>query len=486
MPASAPPHKANADFMPNAHLQSTMCKTRCCNAEQHLPRAALRPPRPYARLQNKRKNRIFCMYESRQPGSPKHGKVAIEVQWTTISYRTVIVYSLLGIVILCAGVFVTRPEWLTRAMDRVSRGLSTTPSNPSALAQNQARFVNLDGKVEVKRANSVTWENADYRTTLDRGDLIRTGDDGAARITFVDGTTYTIKSNSFVTVEQNFIDRDQSTSVAVHISSGAVDLATGTWPSPRSRAEVSFANARASLKQNSRAAVRTDPVNDENQITVSAGSADMQVGTQHVAIGEWERVTFKQAGGELTKSTVLAPPGLISPLNLQPLIENDPKHATVHFAWAAIPDASSYSLRVSSNSMFTRIAVEKTVTGTSADLTGFDPGDYYWDVTAIDPHKKESAPSDAFKFSLIAQGKGDEMLLEVDGTELHGNVAELIGRTEPSAALIINGEAVADIGRDGRFRYFTQPLSRGSHEIVVTGQNRRGGTAIKRVPIVIP
>src|SRR5207302_7427175 len=117
--------------------------------------------------------------------------------------------------------------------------------------------------------------------------------------TFVDGTTYTIKANSFVTVEQNYIDRDQTTSVGVHISSGAVDLATGTWPSPRSRAEVSFANARASLNQNSRAAVRTDPVSSENQITVSSGSADMQVGNQHVAIGEWERVTYKVAWAAL-------------------------------------------------------------------------------------------------------------------------------------------------------------------------------------------
>ena len=39
------------------------------------------------------------------------------------------------------------------------------------------------------------------------------------------------------------------------------------------------------------------------------------------------------------------------------------------------------------------------------------------------------------------------MLLEVDSTELHGNVVELIGRTEPGAALIINGETVADIVR---------------------------------------
>lgn len=417
----------------------------------------------------------------------KHAKgPAIEVYWTTISYRTVAVYVLLVMIILCAGVYVARPDWLARTIDRVSHSLGAAPSSASALAQNQARFVNLDGKVEIKRANSVTWENADYRSTLDKGDLIRTGDDGAARLTFVDGTTYTIKSNSFVTVEQNYIDRDQSTSVAVHISSGAVDLATGTFQSPRSRAEVSFANARASLQQNSRAAVRTDPATDENQITVSAGSADMQVGNQHVAIGQWERVTYNTSSGALTKTNVLAPPSLTAPLNLQPLIEADPKHAAVHFAWSIVPEAVSYSVRVSTNSMFTRVAAEKAVTGTSVDLSGFDPGDYFWSVTAIDAHKKESAPSDAFKFTLISQGKTEEMLLEVDGTELHGSVVELMGRTEPNAALIINGEAVADIQRDGHFRYFTQPLSRGSHEIVVTGQNRRGGTAIKRVPIVIP
>jgi hypothetical protein len=78
------------------------------------------------------------------------------------------------------------------------------------------------------------------------------------------------------------------------------------------------------------------------------------------------------------------------------------------------------------------------------------------------------------------------MLLEVGSTELHGNVVEISGRTEPGAALIVNGEQVADVRGDGSFRYFTAPLTRGSQTIVLTGQNRRGGTAIKRLEIVIP
>ena len=426
------------------------------------------------------------MSNLRQAAPPKHDHIPrVEVYWTAVTYRSVAIYVSLLLAVVFVTVYLLHPDWYGGVLERIAK-IGTQTNAGAPITQNQARFVNLDGRVEVKKVNSVNWDIADYHTTLDKGDLIRTGTDGAARLTFVDGTTYTVKNDSFVTVEENSIDPDRSTSVAVHISSGAVDLATGTWQSPRSRAEVSFANARASLKENSRAAVRTDPGSDENQITVSAGSADLQAGNQHVAIGEWERVTYNASSGTMAKTTVLAPPNLMAPLNLQPLIEEDPKHATVHFAWAAIPEAASYSLRVSTNSMFTRIAAEKVVTGTSQDLSGFDPGDYFWSVTAIDAHKKESAPSDAFKFTLISQGKSEEMLLEVDETELHGNVVELVGRTEPSAALIINGEAVADIRPDGRFRYFTQPLSRGSHDFVITGQNRRGGTAIKRLSIVVP
>jgi hypothetical protein len=136
--------------------------------------------------------------------------------------------------------------------------------------------------------------------------------------------------------------------------------------------------------------------------------------------------------------------------------------------------------------MFSRIVEDRKLAATSVEIVGLDPGDYFWDVMATDAQKHVSAASDTFKFTLATQGKGQEMLLEIGGTELHGNVVEITGRTEPGAALIINGESVADIHSDGTFKFFTPELARGSHTIAVTGQNRRGGTAIKRVEIVIP
>ncbi len=425
------------------------------------------------------------MSSPRQSGATKPKISRVEVYWTTVTYRTMALYVLLLLAIVIVTLYLVYPESYASVFRHLSSALGGRLATVATLNENQARFVNLDGRVQVKKVNSVQWIPADYRMTLDKGDLIETGVDAAARLTFVDGTTYTVKADTLVTVEENSVARDRTTRVGVHISSGAVDLTTGTWESPGSKAEVSFENAVASMRPNSRAAVRSDPATREHEITVAAGSAELQRGEQHVVIGRWEKVTFP-TGGPVSKTSVLAPPDPARPFNLQPLIVPEPKQATVRFEWKPVAGAVAYQLRVSNTAMFAKLAGERRSTGTSTEVTGLEAGDYFWNVTAIDAHKRSSEPSETYKFTLVAQGKGQEMLLEVEGTQLHGNVVEVIGRTEPGAALIVNGQAVANIQLDGHFRHFTEPLARGSQTIVFTGQNRRGGTVIKRVPIVIP
>jgi hypothetical protein len=428
------------------------------------------------------------MQNQRLPGVQRQKVSHVEVYWKTVTYRTVAIYVLMVLAVVMAALYLIYPEAYSGVAAKISNALGGGTKADAELSTKQAKFVNLDGRVQVKKVNSVQWVTADYRMALDKGDLIQTSGDGAARVTFADGTTYTVQADTLVTVEENFVGRDSETRVAMHISSGAVDLTTGSWDSPNSKAEVSFSNAVASVKQNSRAAVRSDPQTHQSDITVSAGTAELATtdGRQHVEIGRWERVSVPPGGGTVMKTNVLAPPDLAEPLNLQPLIVPDPKHAPVHFEWKPAPEAVGYEIRVSTTSMFSRIVEDRKLAGTSVDIAGLDPGDYFWDVIAMDAQKHVSAASDTFKFTLATQGKGQEMMLEIGNTELHGNVVEISGRTEPGAALIINGESVADIHPDGTFKYFTQSLGRGSHSIAITGQNRRGGTAIKRVEIVVP
>jgi hypothetical protein len=426
------------------------------------------------------------MVDGKTVAGAKPKVTRVEVYWHTVKYRTVILLVLSVLAIIGASCYLVFPEFSAKTLQRISDAVAPRDNGAAAAAARQARFVNLDGKVQIKKVNSLQWVNADYQITLDKGDEIETGSDGVARVSFADGTEYTVKGDTFVTVEENTVAHDHATQVAVHLNTGQVDLNTGTWQIPGSKAEVSFEDAVAEAQANSRMNVRSDPTTNEQQVTVDAGSAQLNRGSEHVDIGQYERASFAGAGGTITKSQVLAPPQLTEPLNLQPLIVADPTHDPVHFAWNPAATASQYDLQASTTTMFNHIVMERKTTATSVDISGFEPGDYFWRVRAIDDKGNVSDPSDSYKFTLVAQGKEQEMVLDVDGTELQGSVVEVIGRTEPGAALIINGEEVADIQPDGRFRYFTPPMARGSHTIVITGQNRRGGTAIKRVDVVIP
>ena len=118
-----------------------------------------------------------------------------------------------------------------------------------------------------------------------------------ARLSFPDGTTYTVKADTFVTVEENSVAKDKSTNVAVHISSGTVDLTTPAWDSPRSTAAISFADAHASMKENSRAAVHGDDKTNQGDITLMAGAADVKTKSETVSLNKWERAAVAPAQG---------------------------------------------------------------------------------------------------------------------------------------------------------------------------------------------
>jgi len=354
-----------------------------------------------------------------------------------------------------------------------------------AIEQNQAKFVNLDGKVQVKKVNSVQWVDADYRTKLDKGDQIQTSGDGAARITFADGTTYTVKTDTFITVEENSMGHERPSSSVVSIKTGSVDLSTPSLASPDSKAAVNVEDATAQVHSNSRIAVKANPDQNESEVVVKSGRAEVQRGEERIELAPWQKVNIP-TGGPIQKSQVLAPPELVEPLNLAPIIVDNPKSSPVRFEWKPVTDAQSYTLRISTTAMFTKTVKEAKASGTSTEITGLDAGDYFWNVIATDAKKQTSEVSETFKFTLVAQGKSQEMLLQIDGTQLHGRVAEIYGHTEPGAALIVNAQPVARIAPDGSFRPSTDALEPGQHTIVIIGSNRRGGTAKQQISIVVP
>src|SRR5262249_32228639 len=162
-------------------------------------------------------------------------------------------------------------------------------------------------------------------------------------ITFADTTSYTIKADTLVTVEENNVTRDQATT-AVRINTGAVDLSTAS--SPNSHTAVSVEDTVAQIRPNSRASVKSDPQAKESEIVVASGSAQVQRGGEKVELGQWQKANIR-SGSPISTSDVLAPPDLAEPLNLAPIITQVPKATPIHFEWRPVKDAISYELRIS-------------------------------------------------------------------------------------------------------------------------------------------
>jgi hypothetical protein len=56
-----------------------------------------------------------------------------------------------------------------------------------------------------------------------------------AKVVFNDGTSYTVKQDSLIVIEENSANDQQQTNVAVAVSTGTVDLSTATYSRDRNR-----------------------------------------------------------------------------------------------------------------------------------------------------------------------------------------------------------------------------------------------------------
>ena len=115
----------------------------------------------------------------------------------------------------------------SKVLERVA-GMAPVVGAGTTTAQ-QAHFTALDGTVRVKKDNGNSWVPADYNIPLEKGDVVQTGSEGMAKVVFNDGTSYTVKQDSLIVIEENSANDRQQTNVAVAVSTGTVDLSTATY-----------------------------------------------------------------------------------------------------------------------------------------------------------------------------------------------------------------------------------------------------------------
>jgi quercetin dioxygenase-like cupin family protein len=421
-------------------------------------------------------------------------KPGIHVAWKTVTYRSVALLILAGAVVFFVAVRFTFPQFTesgikaasgvaNRALERVA-GMAPAAGSGVSTAQ-QAHFTALDGTVRVKKGNGNSWVAADYNIPLEKGDVVQTGSEGMAKVVFNDGTSYTVKQDSLIVIEENSANDQQQTNVAVAVSTGTVDLSTATY-SQGSKSQVIVAGATASLSPESTAQVHNDPKADQHEILMKKGTGEVTRNGETVQLANWEKVSFQAAETHMEKAKDAGPPTPISPANMAPIFTSGEATKDVEFSWTAMANAVGYRLRISRNPYFSSTLVDKKVNTADVTVTSLGEGAYYWVVQSYEASGKESVESEKNRFTIIPKGKQTEAIdLELDPFIQHGHVIEVTGKTQMGARVMVNGREVPMVSTDGTFHYFTPPLTTGEAVITVTAQTAQGGVNTQQKKIII-
>jgi hypothetical protein len=426
--------------------------------------------------------------------SSANRKPGIHVAWTTITYRSIALLLLGGAAVLFVAMRVAFPQFTEAGIKKVDdvgskllehvAGMAPTTGTGTSISQ-QARFTALDGTVRVKKGNGNSWVTADYTIPLEKGDVVQTGSEGMAKVVFNDGTSYTVKQDSLIVIEENSSNDQQQTNVAVAVSTGTVDLSTATY-SQGSKSQVIVAGATASLAPDSAAQVHNDPKADQHEILMKKGSGEVTRNGETVKLANWEKVSFQGQQSHLEKAKEIGPPTPIAPANMAPLFSIGQSMKDVEFSWTSMANAVGYRLRISRNPYFSSTLVDKKITTAAVTVTNLGEGPYYWMVQSYDSSGKESVESEKNRFTIIPKGKETNAIeLELDPFIQHGHVIEVTGKTQTGARVMVNGSEVPMIAADGGFHYFTPPVPAGEAVITVTAQTAQGGVNTQQTKIII-
>jgi len=421
-------------------------------------------------------------------------KPGIHVAWTTVTYRSLALLILAVVVAFSVAIRFAFPQFTEntvkkangiagKLLERVA-GMAPSAGTGIVTAQ-QAHFTALDGTVRVKKGTGNSWVTADYNIPLEKGDVVQTGSEGMAKVVFNDGTSYTVKQDSLIVIEENSANDQQQTNVAVAVSTGTVDLSTATY-SQGSKSQVIVAGATASLSPESAAQVHNDPKADQHEILMKKGTGEVSRNGEVVKLANWEKVSFQGQQSHLEKAKEIGPPTPIAPANMAPLFSSGEAMKDVEFSWTPMANAVGYRLRISRNPYFSSTLVDKKVNTAAVTVTNLGDGAYYWMVQSYDTTGKESVESEKNRFTIISKGKETEAIdLELDPFVQHGHVIEVTGKTKIGARVMVNGSEVPLVNSDGGFHYFTPPLPTGEAVITVTAQTAQGGVNTQQKKIVI-
>ena len=310
------------------------------------------------------------------------------IEWFTVSYRTIYIVAAV-IIALAAGVGYYFYE----------KYAPPAPPDTTPVAVTTARFASLDGSVQIKRAGTLVWVNADPSMTLSRLDLVRTGSGAAAEIRFWNGDVFHVRPDSLITIEEGPDNpASRSRQVALMISSGETTFQTAPRNIPGATTTIRTPTVNTTAAEQTAGNIAVAEGGDTG-IKVFRGQVGAETKTgERIQLSQNEGIKVTNEGKAGPKIVLPDVPVLLAPPHQAEIAYVDPARSTTLLAWRPVT-AATYHLMLDYNPNFGRPVVDrKEWKSASMELRGLEVGSYYWKVAAVDKDGVEGSFSEFASF----------------------------------------------------------------------------------------
>ncbi|BBB33090.1 hypothetical protein TTHT_1601 [Thermotomaculum hydrothermale] len=354
----------------------------------------------------------------------------------------------------------------------------------------EAHIADFVGDVHILGGGN-TLLKAEIDTKIREKDVIKCGEKSGCKIGFIDGSIFTIKSNSTIVFEKINENKKQNLlEISIKLLKGKISVETLGLRDFDQDFSINVKGTIVKFKGNTSAEIELRNAGKEVAVFCYDGTVRVMVngGDQIFDLTTRLMCRINIDTETVAKYKIPPAPRAEEPINLSTIDRNT--RTNIVFKWAPSFNVTGYYFQLSKDHMFANVIVEKFgYSGTTLILPMLDPGTYYWRVAAINSVNERGQFSEIIKFTVIS-GSTNNFIdntppeVNIEKINVFGSVVIVSGRTEPGATLIINNHLV-EVGKDGKFSFIQKMYQKGKNAINIIARDAAGNeTKITKYAVI--
>ncbi|MBP7652595.1 LysM peptidoglycan-binding domain-containing protein [Candidatus Dependentiae bacterium] len=331
----------------------------------------------------------------------------------------------------------------------------------------KVKLVQIKGRVDLYNAKDYMWTpaSANIDKILNSGDKIRTGALSNAVITFEDGSSISVRSNSEIEIKRCVYDiRNNTLYSKALLLRGSINYKTRDGLPVKVVNEVECLD---SLMEFNGALTASLLIDGTIKYELYYGSGNLMSRSERIGIPNGNGVYIFPGAAPSKPEKLLEPVLLSSPIN-----NVYSKTSVPELLWQPLKGADYYLVQIAEDEMFNKLVFEETVKNSKVKSSALLDGKYFWRIIPIDKNGFNGFSGEYRTFIIDTISPRLTIISPIDDEITNEKYVKIHGFTEPGKNITINRFSIIP-DKNGEFRT-NVPMNQGTNVIMIETVDEAG------------